>query len=99
MRLFVAHGGFWRSSTHPWRRADMATTGKRQREGGGGVEGGSGKRDSAAQQQQQKQQQGASLLGVDERGQELPGMNNASFCPLPLTESDVDGDAPSSAPR
>ena len=53
-------------STHPPQKREMATTGKRQREGAGGGEGGSGKRGSAAQQQQDS-------AGVDGRGQELPG--------------------------
>ena len=61
-------GGFWRVSTHPLQKREMATTGKRQREGAGGGEGGSGKRGSAAQQQQQDP------AGSDGRGQELPGV-------------------------
>ena len=60
-------GGFWRVSTHPPQKREMAKTGKRQREGAGGGEGGSGKRGSAAQQQQDP-------AGVDGRGQELPGV-------------------------
>ena len=63
-----AEGGFWRVSTHALQKREMATTGKRQREGAGGGEGGSGKRGSAAQQQQQDP------AGSDGRGQELPGV-------------------------
>jgi len=66
-------GGFWRVSTHPPQKREMAKTGKRQREGAGGGEGGSGKRGSAAQQQQQQQQAGETCAGSDGRGQELPG--------------------------
>ena len=65
-------GGFWRVSTHPLQKREMATTGKRQREGAGGGGGVSGKRGSAAQQQQQ-QQACQSCAGSDGRGQELPG--------------------------
>jgi len=62
-------GGFWRVSTHPLQKREMAKTGKRQREGAGGGEGGSGKRGSAA-----PNKTGAPLVGVDGRGQELPGV-------------------------
>ena len=68
-------GGFWRVSTHPPLKREMATTGKRQREGAGGGEGGSGKRGSAAQQQQQDP------AGSDGRGQELPGVCVCVFDP------------------
>ena len=63
-------GGFWRVSTHPVQKREMATTGKREREGAGGGEGGSGKRGSAMQQQQA----GQTCAGSDGRGQELPGV-------------------------
>ena len=77
-------GGFWRVSTHPVQKREMARTGKRPREGAGGGEEGSGKKGSAAQQQQQDP------AGVDGRGQELPGV---CVCVLDLVigrEGDVD---------
>ena len=75
-------GGFWRVSTHPPQKREMAKTGKRQREGAGGGEGGSGKRGSAKQQQQA----GDACAGSDGRGQELPGVLDSSIC----REGDVD---------